>query len=554
LLATSRLTEGAVWSVTIASPLRDGPHALTATVSVDGLTSAASTPVAVTVVTGPPEVALTGITPDGGLLPDDRVVTTGAVTLEGTATPGCSLDLFEGTTLLGHVTASLEGTWSITPATLGVGVHAFAARATDAAGNMTTVQATVTVQPPPTLISQHLAVTVEEGNTLDLAPMLLANGAGVSLTLVSATSASQGALAFDAARQRLVYQVPGADPAHLSEAISYTLRDSQGSVVSGTIVITTSGPAMPTKTSSEAGTTIFSSGSGSRLIAGAAGQTLVAGGGNLFFARADTTVLAGGKGNRIVTQSGDHTIVAGEGNNTLVLADGNNTVIASGRGNRITGGTGDTLITGPSGNSTVTLGDGDHTIVLTGGKNAISVGRGHTIIYGLRGSHTVVAAGDGNNQITLGGAGNRITTGAGDDVITSNGGNAVIDAGAGQDVIRFAGTGGTVSGGSGNDALYDTGARHRIVLNPAGQGTDDIYGPVMSNGDVFDLRPALAATAWTGAAAELGNYLRLSEVGTDILVAIAPSKGAPASVVAMLHGVSLPTLEEFAAHALLGPN
>lgn len=143
LLATFRLTGDAVWSVTIASPLRDGPHALTATVSVDGLTSAASTPVAVTVVTGLPEVALTGVTPDGGLLPDDRVVTTGAVTLNGTATPGCSLDLFEGAALLGHVTASLEGTWSITPATLGAGAHAFAARATDAAGNIATVQATV---------------------------------------------------------------------------------------------------------------------------------------------------------------------------------------------------------------------------------------------------------------------------------------------------------------------------------------------------------------------------------------------------------------------------
>ena len=89
------LIGGAGWSVTIGSPFRDGLHALTATVSVDGLTSAASAPVAVAVVTGPPEVAIAGVTPDDGLLPGDRVVTTGAVTVEGTATPGCKLDLFE---------------------------------------------------------------------------------------------------------------------------------------------------------------------------------------------------------------------------------------------------------------------------------------------------------------------------------------------------------------------------------------------------------------------------------------------------------------------------
>ena len=481
------------------------------------------------------------------------MVTTGAVTLGGTAEPGCSLDLFEDTALLGHAAASLEGTWSITPATLGAGPHALIVRATDAAGNTATAQATVVVQLPPVLHSQSLALTVDEGGTLDLAPLLLANGVGTGLALASATGASRGVLAFDAARQALAYRATGADAAHPSETIAYTLRDSQGSTVSGTVAVATTGPAMPTETSGETGATVTAIGSGHRLTAGAAGQTLVAGGGgNLFFARADTSVLAGGTGNRIATLPGDHTIMAGEGGATVTLADGSNAVTASGTGNRITGGRGDTVITGPSGNSTVALGDGDQGVVLTGANNTVSVGRGASAIDGGRGGGERIAAVGGSTAVTVGGTGNRVTTGAGRDVILSLGGKAVIDAGAGGDVLRFAAGGSVVTGGRGNDTLHEEGGRNRIVLNPAAQGRDDIYGPVLSNGDVLDLRPALAATAWTGTAATLGEYLRIGAAGLDTMVAVAPSQGAPASVIAVLHGTAAPTLDGFAAHALLG--
>jgi hypothetical protein len=73
---------------------------------------------------------------DSGYLDTDDITSDNLPTLSGTAEPGSTVDLMEGSTVLGTVTADPSGNWSITPTTaLSDGVHTLVARATDPSGN-----------------------------------------------------------------------------------------------------------------------------------------------------------------------------------------------------------------------------------------------------------------------------------------------------------------------------------------------------------------------------------------------------------------------------------
>lgn len=105
--------------------LLDGKHSLTATDTVSGVTSKASTALDVTVDTTAPDAPV--------LLSDPT--THNRATVSGTAEAGSSIKLYEGTTLLGTTTVGSDGDWSVTTPNLKHGSHTFTATATDAAGN-----------------------------------------------------------------------------------------------------------------------------------------------------------------------------------------------------------------------------------------------------------------------------------------------------------------------------------------------------------------------------------------------------------------------------------
>ncbi|MBG0889104.1 Ig-like domain-containing protein, partial [Burkholderia sp. 9773_38] len=71
------------------------------------------------------------------------LLTTGATTddttptLAGTAEAGSTVNVYDGTTLLGTTTADPSGNWTFTPTTgLGEGAHSLTVTATDTAGNV----------------------------------------------------------------------------------------------------------------------------------------------------------------------------------------------------------------------------------------------------------------------------------------------------------------------------------------------------------------------------------------------------------------------------------
>lgn len=123
-LGTVTADANGAWHYSTAA-VPDGKHSLTATDTVSGVTSKASTALDVTVDTAAPAAPI--------LLSDPT--THNRATVSGTAEAGSSIKLYEGTTLLGTATVASDGDWSVTTPNLKHGSHTFTATATDAAGN-----------------------------------------------------------------------------------------------------------------------------------------------------------------------------------------------------------------------------------------------------------------------------------------------------------------------------------------------------------------------------------------------------------------------------------
>ena len=134
------------WGLDLSSVLRDGQHSLSAqAVDSAGNTGPATDPLRFTVDTDSPRVVGnytvnddvapgTGPLTDGGITNDSRPTFTGAV---GSAEGGSTVSIYDGSTLLGIVVASADGSWQFTPdVPLANGRHLFVVTATDAAGNV----------------------------------------------------------------------------------------------------------------------------------------------------------------------------------------------------------------------------------------------------------------------------------------------------------------------------------------------------------------------------------------------------------------------------------
>ena len=101
-----------------------------------------------------PAAPTISFTPDTGV-PSDGITNATILILAGTATAGDTVNVFDGTTLLGTVTADGTGHWTYTTATLANGGHSF--KATDTVSGLTSAVLPVTVD-----------TTIPTGGTPDL--------------------------------------------------------------------------------------------------------------------------------------------------------------------------------------------------------------------------------------------------------------------------------------------------------------------------------------------------------------------------------------------------
>ena len=169
------------------------------------------------------------------------------------------------------------------------------------------------------------------------------------------------------------------------------------------------------------------------------------------------------------------------------------------------------------------------------------------MINGTAGDDTIVSnlnnvtinAGSRQRHVFAGGTGDTINASNGDNMIQAFAGGNRITTGSGDDTIRIAGSGNTVDAGGGANLIEDSGSANTLVLPAAGQGTDDVYGYVLSGerpvrsarrADECRLEGCVIDSVGLSVAWATGND------GADTTISVAPGGRGAGSVVATLHG------------------
>lgn len=200
VLASGTAGANGTFSIDIALP--SGATAITARASNGGGTSGTSAPLSITVdataPTAPTGVKLDPADDTGASNSDGVTSRTSALTLLGTAEAGSSVELFADAVSLGKVTAGADGKFSL-DVSLNPGTVAITARATDAAGNVSTSSTAVSIAVDTTApaavgigaISGGIINATEQAATVNVALTGLEANATRSVTL-SGTDAGNG--------------------------------------------------------------------------------------------------------------------------------------------------------------------------------------------------------------------------------------------------------------------------------------------------------------------------------------------------------------------------
>ena len=139
LLGTATANASGAWTFT-SGTLGNGAHSFTATDTVSGVTSGASSALSMTVDT---------VAPTAPSIATEAVVNTNQIALTGAAEANSTVKIYDGATLLGSVTASASRAWSFTTAALSTGTHNLTETATDVAGNTSAASSVLAVAVNP---------------------------------------------------------------------------------------------------------------------------------------------------------------------------------------------------------------------------------------------------------------------------------------------------------------------------------------------------------------------------------------------------------------------
>ncbi|KJI58030.1 adhesin [Enterobacter kobei] len=253
------------WSFTPSTPLSSGSHTWTATVTdAAGNVSPASPGFTLVVDTTAPNApvisqAIDDVGSITGPLTSGQTTDDTVPRLVGTSEPFATVNIYEGTTLVGTGTADGTGNWSIVlNTTLATGAHSFTAQATDAAGNTSVSSAsfslTIDTTPPalPVLTSilddvGNAATPVANGGLTNDAQPTLSGTAEAGSTVkifdngvqIGSVTATGGAWSF----------TPSPALGNGSHNLTFTATDAAGNVSAPTagyvINVDTLAPAAP---------------------------------------------------------------------------------------------------------------------------------------------------------------------------------------------------------------------------------------------------------------------------------------------------------------------
>ena len=427
-------------------------------------------------------------------------------------------------------------------------------------------------QPTANLWSQIIANAVETNPNLT---------SSLTIKAVS-TTGTTGTVSFSAATKSLVYTAPAYNGLNPADSFTYTVSDSAGDTVTGTVAITEL-PNPNTTYATATGASYTAPSSNWTMVSLATGQSLngSASGGDTFILDTDTNVYAQGSNNTITGGNGNFYVGAGVNNAHVTLGNGNSTIAVFGTGAVITTGNGNNMVWQPTGSATITMGNGNQRITATGAGNTVSIGSGTSnialgngggtagnesvtvgggtniitvggtydtvhILGGtgnivvstaglatitieggsntltLNGTNNTVALHAGTNTVTVSGASSSVQGGSGADTIRITGNNSIVTAGTGTESITLTGSNSTINLTAGTDSYVETGSSNILVLPPAGGTAAQIHGNVVADGDKFDLTAALSATTWNGSMSTLANYLSVRDTGAVSIISIDP--------------------------------
>jgi hypothetical protein len=163
----------------------------------------------------------------------------------------------------------------------------------------------------------------------------------------------------------------------------------------------------------------------------------------------------------------------------------------------------------------------------------------------------VTIVGAGSFSLFIGGTEDIAILSGGNETVQANEGyNTIIITGGGRDTIDISGSGNVVNASGTLNNIHDTGTDNTIVLQPAAQGLDRIYGNVLQNGDTIDLQPLLASTSWNGSQNTLADFLRVGTEGTNAVLQARATPRSSYSADALFTGSGGLTLSQILTHAL----
>ncbi len=230
-IGTGTTNGSGLWSVVAGTTLADGTWTVTAKVISSGVESGPSGAFLVTIDSGanaPSALALSPASNSGSTA--DTLTSVTAPVITGTVAEAGVVVLYEGATVLGTVTASAAGAWSITAASLSDGAHTLTATVTDAAGNTSSASSALTV----TIDSEAPSVTVALdkttlglGETATVTFVFSEAPVGFSLSAVTAQNGTLSDLSVVPGSDGLVYK------ATLTPSVETLASDSHITVATG---------------------------------------------------------------------------------------------------------------------------------------------------------------------------------------------------------------------------------------------------------------------------------------------------------------------------------
>jgi len=117
-------------------------------------------------------------------------------------------------------------------------------------------------------------------------------------------------------------------------------------------------------------------------------------------------------------------------------------------------------------------------------------------------------------------------------------------------MVFVTGSGDNLNLSGGTETITDSGTNNTYVLPTAGHGTDIFKSNILTNGDVLDLRPALAATNWNGSNTTLSQYLSVANGSSGAALSISAAAGGTGTAIASI-AASNQTLNSVLAHAIV---